>query len=155
MKRLLFFAGALSLFCVDTQRCASSPGALGARQGIRGYVRRVEGNQMPSPDRPRSKPKGFPATICVFPMVTSAEVVPGTRTSFYRAVRAPLIRSIRADSSGYFRISLDTGGYSLFLRIGNAYYAGLLDQFNHLCPVRVEPHRETYVELLYRGSALY
>ena len=124
-------------------------------QGVRGYVRELKGNQMPAPNRPRSKGRGIPATVCIYPLVNLSQVEPDQKASFYKAVHAPLIKTVQADSTGYFEASLDTGSYSLFIRVGGLYYASLTDQFNHLAPIRVKASRQTYIELTYADRVVY
>ena len=84
-----------------------------------------------------------------------SQVEPDQKTSFYKAVHAPLIKTVRSDSTGYFEASLDTGNYSVFIRIGDLYYASLTDQYNHLAPIRVEASKQAYIELTYADRVTY
>ncbi len=104
---------------------------------------------------PRRTPKGIPATICIYTLVNLSQVEPDQKASFFRAVRARLVKTVQADSTGHFEASLDTGGYSLFIRVGGLYYASLTDQFNHLAPIRVEASRVTHIALTYAAEATF
>jgi hypothetical protein len=125
------------------------------KQGVRGYVRELKGNQMPSPGMPKHEGMGIPATVCIYPLVNLSQVEPDQKASFYDAIYARVIKTVQADSTGYFEASLDTGTYSLFIRIGGLYYASLTDQFNHLAPIRVEAHKVTDIALTYRDRVTY
>jgi hypothetical protein len=125
------------------------------KQGIKGCVRLLTGNQMPSPGKLSGSRKGIPAVIYIYPLVTVSETEPSTKACFYKAVHASLVKVIKADSSGYFESLLDTGNYSLFIRIGDLFYACQTDQFNHLVPARVTSSRQTYVELLYKYNVTF
>ena len=80
--------------------------------------------------------------------MNTSQVEPDQKASFYKSVRARLVKTIQADSTGYFEASLDTGSYSLFIKVDNAYYANLRDQFNHLAPIRVQAGRVADIDLL-------
>jgi hypothetical protein len=154
MKRqILFFIGLFLSFAAGS-RCVPSR-SMYVKQGVSGYVRILKGNQMPSPGMPRRTPKGIPATICIYTLVNLSQVEPDQKASFFRAVRARLVKTVQADSTGHFEASLDTGGYSLFIRVGGLYYASLTDQFNHLAPIRVEASRVTHIALTYAAEATF
>jgi hypothetical protein len=125
------------------------------KQGVRGYVRELKGNQMPSPGVPKQKGKGFPATICIFTLVNVSQVDADPKPSFYKVIHARLVKTVQADSTGYFETSLDTGRYSLFIKIGGLFYASLTDQYNNLAPVTVEASRQSYIELEYKSGVTF
>ena len=121
------------------------------KQGIVGCVLERRMDQMPHPGIAGRQPRGIPVSVCIYPLVNISQVEPEQKASFYKAIHAPLVKMVEADSTGYFEASLDTGRYSLFIRVGNAYYAGLRDQYDHLTPVKVESSKQTYVELFYNN----
>lgn len=171
MKRhILFFIGLFATFPEITPAVpATAPGVsvsspptentplspVYVKQGVKGYVRELKGNQMPSPSRPLSRGRGFPATICIFKIVNTSQVEPDRKASCYKSVHAPLVKTIRADSTGYFEASLDTGSYSLFIKVDNFYYANLRDQFNHLAPIRVQAGQVADIDLTYKDRVTY
>ncbi|WP_133999903.1 hypothetical protein [Dinghuibacter silviterrae] len=104
---------------------------------------------------PRHKGKGIPALVYIYPIVNLSQVEPDQKASFYKTVHARVIKTVQADSTGFFEASLDTGNYSLFIRIGGLYYASLTDQYNHLAPIRVEAQKVTYIELTYKDRVTY
>jgi hypothetical protein len=161
MKRKILFLvgsglfGVLILWCIYSFSPVSFPGFHTPSQGIHGYVFEWKGNQMPAPNRPRQKPKGISATIYIFPVVNLSQVEPDLKASFYKSVHAKLVQVVTCDSTGYFEAALDTGQYSLFVRIGDLYYAAQTDQYNHLAPATVKPSGQTYVELVVHYKATY
>ncbi|HTJ14544.1 MAG TPA: hypothetical protein VL547_21040 [Dinghuibacter sp.] len=154
MKRhILFFIG---FFLASSFTGHVKPSlTLYVKQGVRGYVRELKGNQMPSPSRPLSRGKGFAATLCIFKLVNLSQVEPDRKASFYKAVHAPLVKTIQADSTGYFEASLDTGSYSLFIKVDNSYYANLRDQYNNLAPIRVQAGQVAHIDLTYKDLVTY
>lgn len=135
--------------------CSFIPGNTYVKQGVRGCVLELRGDQMPHPGIAKSRPKGFPASIYIYHLVNISQVEQEQKASFYKAIHAPLVKVVEADSTGYFEASLDTGYYSLFIRVGADYYATQKDQHNNLAPVKVESYKQTYVELLYKNVVTY
>jgi len=150
MKRGIIFLAFLSQFVHGAPSLH-----MYVKQGVRGYVRELKGNQMPSPGRPAAKGRGIPEEICIYALVNLSQVEPTPKECFYKAVHGRLIKTIRSDSTGFFETSLDTGRYSLFIRLGNLYYASLTDQYNNLAPITVEDSRLTNIDLVYRNGVTY
>ena len=84
-----------------------------------------------------------------------SQVEQSEKASFYKAVHARLVKVAETDSTGHFEASLDTGEYSLFIRVGQYYYASKRDQYDNLNPVKVYSFKQTYVELFYKSGAAY
>jgi hypothetical protein len=155
MKRhILFFIGLFAIFPAISATYALLSHRY-VKQGVCGYARVLKGNQMPSPSRPVSRGHGFSATICVFSLVNTSQVEPDRTASCYKVVHALLVKTIQADSTGYFEASLDSGSYSLFIRVDNLYYASLRDQFNNLAPIRVQTGQVVHIDLTYTDRVTY
>jgi hypothetical protein len=162
MKRLIiFFVGfplfsALSLPSPTNHPVSNTPPRNRyVKQGIRGCVYAVKGNQMPGPGVPRKKPTGIAASVYIFTLVNMSQVERSEKASFYKTVHARPVKVAEADSTGYFEASLDTGEYSLFIKVGEYYYSGVRDQYDNINPVKVYSSRQTYVELFYKSGAAY
>jgi hypothetical protein len=125
------------------------------KQGIRGCVYELKGNLMPGPGTSKKPPRGIPASVYIFPLVNIGQAEQGEKASFYKAVHARPVKVAEADSTGYFEASLDTGEYSLFIKVNKTYYSGIRDQYDHLTPVKVYSSRQTYVELFYKSGVTY
>jgi hypothetical protein len=140
-------------------------------QGITGFVYTISGNQMPMktilpsgkpsilPDGKKtgdsSKLKGIQSTIYIYTPTTIQQVIPSNASSLYTAINTPLVATVLTDSSGSFRITLPVGDYSLFLKLGDQFYANNFNQFNQIALVHVEAGRFTAVKLTLNNGATY
>ena len=153
-RRIIFFVGfpfLLLLFGAFQHKY----GHKYVKQGIRGCVYLIKGNQMPGPRSIVQSPRGISAAVYIFPLVNLSQAEQGKSASFYKAIHARPVKVAEADSTGYFEASLDTGVYSVFIKVGEYYYSGVRDQFDNLSPVKVYSSGQTYVELFYKSGVTY
>jgi hypothetical protein len=113
-----------------------APDAGCGQQGIEGHVYRVKGNQMPSPDLPRSKPAGMKTTLYIYELTNASQV--SQEGAFYKSISTKLVKEIPTDDSGYFKVPLNPGWYSLFVKKGDLFYANIFDDKNNIHPVEVK-----------------
>jgi hypothetical protein len=125
------------------------------RQGIRGHVYLIKGNQMPSPDRKPSAPRGLKTTVYVYELTNISQVKQVQGTSFYESVGTKLVKEVMPDEKGYFKIRLNPGQYSLFIKKDNLFYANLFDDKNNICPVKVEKGGFTEIDIRADYDAVY
>ena len=137
-----------SAFCCSTAK-------MNVKQGIEGNVYRVSGNQMPSPDVPRTPPKGVKTKILVYELTNISQVQREGEGSFYTLIKTKLVKEFESNSKGYFRIALPPGRYSLFTKKDNLFYANIFDSKNNISPVEVQPNALTKVELRVDYDATY
>jgi hypothetical protein len=111
----------------------------GAGQGIEGIVYPVSGNRMPSPNRKPgpSSPRGIKSTVYVFELTNISQVTRQGQTSYYPMINTKLVRQADTDDTGYFKIDLPPGHYSVFTRKGDLFYASRRDEKNNIAPVEV------------------
>ena len=126
-----------------------------SRTGIKGYVYLVKGNQMPSPDRPPSKPAGLETELYIHTLTSLDQVKRVGITAFYSQVNTPLVTTVKTDASGAFSVKLPPGNYSLFVKKGGNYYANLFDGKNNIYPVEVVQGKMTEVEFKADYDAVY
>jgi hypothetical protein len=107
------------------------------KQGIKGTVFLVSGNQMPSPDLPPPTPKPFATTLYLYKKTNLQQVERQDNSAFYTAIHTEFIKEIRTDTRGRFKIRLEPGEYSVFSKKGNLFYANTFDQYNTIAPVKV------------------
>jgi len=124
-------------------------------QGIEGHIFRIQGNQMPSPDRPPPAPVGTRTTLYIFELTNLSQVRRQGQSSFYFSIGTRLVRKVESDSSGFFRVSLPVGNYSLFTKKGELFYANRFDGANNIAPVQVLPHQTTQVIVRVDYDATY
>ncbi len=125
------------------------------KQGLEGYVYRVSGNKMPSPDVKPTAPKGIKTTLYIFELTSLSQVTREGQNSFYTAIHTKLIKKVETDSSGHFSVKLSPGHYSLFTKKDQLYYANTFDGNNNIAPVEVTAHKMTPVEVRMDYDAFY
>src|ERR1700726_2581594 len=91
--------------------------------GVEGYVYRVSGNQMPSPDRKQAKPRGISTTIYVFELTNITQVARVGQTAFYSAIKTKFIKKLDSEKDGHFSIGLPAGHYSFFTKKKDSFYS--------------------------------
>jgi hypothetical protein len=124
-------------------------------QGIEGYVYRISGNQMPSPDIKPKPPKGIKTTLYIFDLTNLDQTIRQGQSSFYLSVKTKLVKKIETDTSGYFKVKLPVGHYSLFTKKDTLFYANWFDGNNNIAPVQVLPQKLTNVEFKIDYDAYY
>lgn len=124
------------------------------QSGIKGRLRVVSGNRMPSPPRRAGDTirqlqagPGVKGTICVFELTNDTQVTRRGTSPWCEAVHTRLIRQIDTDDKGNFAIPLPPGTYSVFTKKDKLYYASRRDQQNNIAPVKVLPGKMTWVDL--------
>src|ERR1700712_5268722 len=127
----------------------------GKKTGIEGYIFRISGNRMPSPDAKLSPPKGIKAMLFVYQLTSLSQVTKSGESAFYSHIATKLVQSVPSDESGYFFVSLPPGEYSLFTKKDALFYANNFDGENHIAPVRVIAHKVTQVNVNIDYDAVY
>jgi len=127
----------------------------GKKTGIEGYIFRISGNRMPSPDAKLSPPKGVKAVLYVYELTNFSQVSKVGESAFYSSVRTKLVQSVTSDESGYFYLSLPPGEYSLFTKKDALFYANNFDGNNNIAPIKVQPHKVTQVNVNIDYDAVY
>jgi hypothetical protein len=127
----------------------------GKKTGIEGYIFRISGNRMPSPDTKLSAPKGEKAVLYVYELTSLSQVTRQGESPFYSSIRTRLVRSINSDEKGYFFVSLPPGEYSLFTKKDALFYANNFDGSNHIAPVKVSANKVSQVNVNIDYDAVY
>ena len=127
----------------------------GKKTGIEGYIFRISGNQMPSPDVKPSPPKGIKAVLYIYELTSFSQVTRQGESGFYSTIRTRLVQTITSDDSGYFFASLPPGEYSLFTKKDALFYANNFDGNNHIAPVKVVTHKVSQVNVNIDYDAVY
>ena len=125
------------------------------KQGIRGSVTEVKGNQMPGPGRELPPPKAIQTTVYVFEPTSLSQVVAVGASPLYSAIRTKLVDSVQTDEKGLFAFSLKPGTYSIFARVDGYYFANVFDGKNTIAPVTVEEGKVTEANILVNDKATY
>jgi hypothetical protein len=154
MKQILFILFAISTLipsCSSLKKVKSSS----IKQGITGFITETKGNQMPSPDAPKSSPRGIPTTVFVYEPTNLTQVTGEGGSALYTSINTKMVASVQTDSLGAFSIALPVGSYSLFVQQGKGFYANLLDTNNNIALFTVEADKLTTVNLTVSSKATY
>ena len=123
--------------------------------GIKRQVYLVSGNQMPSPDRAPTPPKGIKTTLYIYELTNIKDVNRVGVSAFYKSIPGEPVKEIEADEKGYFKIKLKPGIYSLFVKKGDLFYSSQFDEKNNIHPVEVRKGRVTEVDFKANYDAVY
>jgi hypothetical protein len=150
----------LFIFCFASTISACSPlknkrSPNMTQQNIEGFVYKIIGNHMPSPNFPAQSPIGVLTTIYIYEATNIKDVSRKGNSAFYLKINKKLVTTILSDSTGYFAVALPVGNYSLFTKIGNLFYANAFDMENNIALVRVEPGKITKTVIKIDAGATY
>ena len=149
IRKTILILVAVVPFLVNTSN------AQGKKTGIEGYIFRISGNRMPSPDAKLSPPKGIKAVLYVYELTGFSQVTRQGESGFYTAIHTRLIQTVTSDDSGYFYASLPPGEYSLFTKKDALFYANNFDGDNHIAPIKVVAHKVSQVNVNIDYDATY
>lgn len=128
--------------------------AFAQKQGIRGQVFWLSGNQMPGPRNPAQLPQqGIVREIQVYRVATPGDVL--QENNYYREVRTGLVATAVSGPDGYFKIKLPPGEYSVFTVEPKGLFANMFDAGNRINPVVVKPGAFTWVTITVDYEAAY
>jgi hypothetical protein len=155
MKKILFYALGVLLIVVSCSSSKIKNSINKISQGIDGHVYFVSGNQMPSPNRKPSSPKGIKTTLYIYQLTNINQVTRQGQSVFYSAVNTKRITKIGSDTTGYFKVQLEPGNYSIFTKKGALFYASIFDKDNNIAPVQVLAGKITKAEVRIDYDATY
>ena len=147
VKRLtLIFTAAIAFFTLSFK--------IRSKQGLEGYIYWVTGNRMPSPDVKQSAPSGYSTTLFIYELTNRNQVSTINHSSFYSNISTKLVKTVKSNDEGYFKVKLPPGTYSLFVKKDNSFYANLFEGDN-INPVKVEAGKFTNVKVNVDYDAVY
>jgi|SRR6218665_94938 len=153
MKTYNFWA--MPLMALGLMALIASGDAGCSRSGIKGHVYLIMGDQMPSPGKPPSTPRGMKTELYIYALTNMSQVTRVGNTAFYSQINTPLIAIVKTDEQGAFAVKLPVGRYSLFVKKNDKYYANLFDGDNNIYPVEVANGLMTEVEFKADYGAVY
>jgi hypothetical protein len=124
------------------------------RQGLKGHVYLVSGNQMPSPDAPRTGTTGMKTTLYIYELTNTSQT-DQEQGAFYRSITSRLVKEVNTDENGYFKVKLKPGRYSLFVKKGSLFYSNIYDEHSNIHPVEVNKGDWTEVNFKADYDAAY
>jgi len=134
----------LGIFCL----LVIIPAAVVAqKQGIRGQVFWLSGNQLPGPQRNavQAPQQGIVREVQVYKVASPADVV--MENNYYLEVRTGLVATAVSGPDGYFKIKLPPGEYSVFTVEPKGLFANMFDTGNRINPIVVKPGKYTWMTI--------
>lgn len=125
----------------------------GQKQGIRGQVFWLSGNQMPGPGAQRAAQQGIVREIHIYKVATFDDVV--MENNYYSQVKTELVAKVLSEKDGYFKVRLPPGEYSVFTVEPKGLFANMFDVKNRINPVVVEPKKFTWITITVDYEAAY
>ncbi len=120
-------------FCTGIKDSKSS-----IKQGVFGRVLWMQGNFMPSPDKPQRK-ENTPAlrTVYIY-KVTKLSETEGESPLFSK-INKDLVAKVKTNKEGYFQCKLAPGNYSIFtLEDDGRFFANLFDGVGNITPFEIK-----------------
>lgn len=111
--------------------------------GITGRVYWLEGNLMPAPERGRHPEKVPAKRLVVIRDLTSTDEVNTSDAPLFTELSSREVAKVWTDASGYFKICLAPGIYSVFTKEEQGYFANRFDDKGQIQAVEVEKGRFT------------
>jgi hypothetical protein len=140
-------AGILFLIVVhSTITCAQ-------KQGIKGQVFWLSGNQMPGPGAQRPAQQGIIREIHIYKIATTNDVV--IENNYYSQVKTDLVAKVVSGTDGYFKVRLPPGEYSVFTMEPKGLFANMFDVNSRINPVIVKPKKFSWVTITVDYEAAY
>ena len=154
MKYFLSFAliGFIFLAC-------SIPKNTAGQQGISGHIFWLEGNLMPTigDTTYQKRAAGRPAqrTVFIYEATKREQAELANIGSFYSEVNTHLIKKIKTDESGNFKVILAPGKYSIFIQEEEGLFANIFDGQGIISPATVEIGKFTDIIIKVNYKAFY
>ncbi len=116
------------------------------KQGIKGQVFWISGNQMPGPETKRSPHYGVQRTIHVYEL-TTIDQVSRSPEGFFSDIQTKLIGTLTTKPDGSFKLKLPPGEYSIFVEEPKGLYANLFDKNNAINAIHVKEKQYSWLPI--------
>lgn len=140
------------LFCFG---CASQRTNKQHPQGVYGIVTEITGNQMPSPDLPKTNTQGqaLAATIHFYAPIATTDLQLNEHGLYKPLYSLQPIATCLADQSGKFRQALPVGKYSLIVVLKDGWFAHQSDG-STIQPIQIDSSKwtEKNIQVNYRAA---
>lgn len=125
-------------------------------QGITGTVTEMIGNQMPRIGQTPASPKAYPTTVFFYEPTNISQVSAlQFGAPLYKTINTKLIGFAQTDSAGSFHKSLPVGDYSVFVQVGQNFFANSFDIRNNISVISVEKKKLTDLKIVVNIGATY
>ena len=132
MKLLLFFV-------------LGTYSAIAQRQGVHGQLFWVNGNLTSETEKKHIPQQGMVREIFVYELSTPSDVE--LEDGFFVKVHTKLAARGFCKVDGSFKIKLEPGRYSIFVKEDQGLYANVFNNENHISPVTVLPRKYSWITI--------
>ena len=123
------------------------------RQGIRGEIFWVGGNQMPGPGKEATPKLGVQREVHIYKVTTVKNE--GQTGPFFNNLKAEFITKVQSDDDGSFKVKLPLGEYSVLVKEPQGLFANLIESNGKINPVTVQSKRFTWLTITVDYEAVY
>ena len=125
----------------------------GPKEGIKGQVFWISGNQMPGPGKAIPPEQGVTREIVIYKETTLKDV--DQKDQFFQEVKTELVTKTWSNVDGSFKIKLPPGKYSVFTQETKGLFANVIDQNGCINCVQVQPKKYAWVAITVDYEAAY
>jgi len=131
----------------------AAPTGYGQRQGIRGEIFWLGGNQMPGPGKIAAPKLGIQREVFIY-KITSVEKENQTGP-FFTDLKAEFVTKANSKEDGTFKVKLPPGEYSVFVKEPQGLFANLVDKNGKINPIIVQAKRFSWLTITVDYEAAY
>jgi len=125
------------------------------KQGVKGTILFLKGNQMPSPDKTTGSPAGVVREIGFFELTHIDQAEEGQEAGFYKNLKTKLIKRTFSGKDGCFAVQLKQGRYSMFVKEKGEWYANSLGGNGEIFEVVVSKGMVTEIQFRITYAAFF
>jgi len=138
----------LSILLVVVQLSAEAQ-----KQGIKGQVFWLSGNQMPGPEKKLPPHQGIVREIIIYPEIKLKDTK--QTDGFFTDIQGNPVATVVSKADGSFKIKLPPGKYSVFIKEPKGLFANLFDGHGIINPIVVKAKQYTWITLTVDYEAVY
>ena len=130
-------------------------GCGGAKVQFTGKVKRVMGNQMPSPDLLNEEPAGFSTTVYFFAPTLMNMGMPTGEQGVFLMTDKKLVAKSLSEKDGSFTLKLKPGKYSVLLGKDGQFYSNISSLDGLINPIEINKSSKKPIVLMADWGATY
>src|SRR6478609_5632826 len=115
------------------------------KQGIKGQVLWVSGNQMPGTSKKITPQQGIVREVLIYPEIKLKDTK--QTDGFFTITQSVPVATVLSKADGSFYVKLPPGNYSVFTKESKGLFANLFDGHGIINPVKVKPKKYTWITL--------
>lgn len=138
-----------------TSCISQKDGLQNVNQGIKGTVKWLEGNMMPSPEEPNlAKGRGVERQLFIYEAVNFDKVE--GQAPLFKKINATLVKKVKTNTEGIFACELPEGTYSVFTSEPDGlFFANSFDGNGLINSVKVERNKVSVMSIEVNYKAAY